>query len=161
MSTVQDLATLPAKTQQRHRRLPAGGLSMLSGLVLAGLLLLSGRLFYGSMTALAVAISGHKLCAIDPHRRVEFSLTDRDVTVEFRLQNLRWNAVEISGAHTNCSCTVLPQLPMKLAPFETISLPLKIHLGSEPAAQTLSVEFFVDGPNTQVPVTIDVVERDR
>ena len=161
MSPVQEHETVRLEPQAMSRRLPAGTVSALSGLILAAVLLLSGWLFFGSMTALTAAISGHKLCAIEPYRRVEFTATDREVMVEFQLQNLRWNAVELSGAHTSCSCTVLPAMPLKIAPFQTITLPLKIHLGAEPAAQRLNVEFFVDGPNAQVPVTIDVVERDR
>lgn len=118
MSPVQDLETLRVEPLMTPRRLPAGSVPVLSGFALAGLLLLSGWLFFGSMAALGAVISGHKLYAIEPHRRVDFSATDREVTVEFQLQNLRWNEVEISGAHTSCSCTVLPQLPMKLAPLK-------------------------------------------
>lgn len=110
---------------------------------------------YGSPLGVSQALAGKILVARHLEVNCGQVVPGDDGVGTFELKNITAKPVTIVGMKATCSCLSLRQLPLEVAPGETVSLPLKIHAGmrSEPGEFRVGIQLFLD--TSSAPIKIE------
>jgi len=100
------------------------------GMVLAGFAASVVTIKYGSLDGARARFGGAMLFCEVPTQHVGPILAGELAAVEYDLRNLTSEPVKIYGAYTECSCTVVGDLPLEIQPGETS--PLCVTVGTDP-----------------------------
>ena len=95
------------------------------------------------------SLEGHHLVVTKSSINVDFSETGERKTVEYTIQNLTSNPINLVGSLCSCSCTVVENLPTLIAPFQSRKVAVTIAAASIDAFGG-EIELYTDDANDKI-----------
>jgi hypothetical protein len=121
---------------------PAVALVLATAVFAAGLLTIYAN--YESVPAAIAALRGEKVSIYPFSARVDAGQRGETRMATFEVTNWNEKEIRIIGGSADCSCTVLDDLPLTIAPKETRSVSVSISLAGRPGVFAGRAAFLVD-----------------
>lgn len=129
------------------------------GITCAGLAASALAMKYGSLGGARARFAGASLYCERPQQEVGPVAAGELVEAQYQLTNLTSGPVKIYGAHTECSCTVVEQLPLEIPPGDTEALGVTVGTGALDAGETFetTVELYYGPSGPPLALQLSVV----
>ncbi len=124
------------------------------GMVLAAALL--GAIRYGSIKASIAALRSEPLIVDDAKKSFGTMKARQTVRVDFEIQNMGDQPIELAGCRTTCDCVATSEFPTSIQPHEQKRLHFNITPAQASANYAVGITVFTDVP-TQPDVVLSIV----